>query len=771
MNKLSTSRTLFICLALFLLAASFIPNRTVQAEATDPGAAGLQRIGEIADHSKPPADKLVLAVIGDYGDCYRNCEHEQAVADLVHSWNPDAILTVGDNSYRLGTAEEVEADQKPYWQDIAAGRFFPIYGNHDYGNGCSPDSLKPSLDYFKIPAAFVAGFGNGLVDFVNPDVNCNASSQTGAPPAIFDAYKNTVNESSANAKWVLVGGHQPIFSSGQAGNNLNRRWLLTPGVDLLLQGHDHHAEHIITPEGYNEVITGNGGQGLTPLFPPVPSSMFRDNSEYGAVRLTVTPETLTVDYVNIPGTVVYSFTLKKDPFTKKAYVASRTDWQDPNPNPGDGQLTGDKTVSMAFGEDDEYKNGMDWFPYESGPAHEIEIDGRTALQLDRSAFGTGNNLYMKIDDERIYGGPYKAAASIEYRSPIAGSFVLQYESAATGATYQSTARVTIKDDQVDKWQTVTLDMPGARFTNRQNGGADMRIVAANKLPLIISSMKIDATPEKLPVTLWAIRIQNIDPMKAGETSQAVVKATYSDFSTALVTEGVTFTSSDTQVATVDETSGMITALRPGDTVITADYGGVQDQYHLVVKDSVPPTTTLTLDGTLLRDGSYLHEAIVRLGSVDDDSGVEKIEYSLDQGNTWNLYTGPLALTQDGTSDIQFRASDKAGNVELTQTHTVKVTSATIANLRALVKNDSFGQKGTQESVLSHIDNAEKKFRQAAAFRDQGKADQAAHFEANGYDSLKQLRDKIEKLSDEQVNPALKSELLVFIRYMIDHKTI
>ncbi|KIL41836.1 hypothetical protein SD70_04245 [Gordoniibacillus kamchatkensis] len=692
MKKNLMNRALLVCLALFMLAASFVPNGTAQAEGADLGAASLQRIGEIADPSKPPADKLVLAVIGDYGDCYRNCEHEQAVADLVHSWNPGAILTVGDNSYRLGTVDEVEADQKPYWTDIAAGRFFPIYGNHDYGNGCSPDSLKPSLDYFKIPASYVAGFGNGLVDFINPDVNCNMSSQTGAQPAIFDAYKNTVNESSANAKWVLTGGHQPIFSSGQAGNNLNRRWLMTPGVDLLLQGHDHHAEHIVTPEGYNEVITGNGGQGLTPLFPPVPGSMFRDNSEYGAVRLTITPETLTVDYVNIPGTVVYSFTLKKDPFTKKAYVASRTDWQDPNPNPGDSQATGDKTVSMAFGEDNEYKNGLDWFPYESGPAHEIEIDGRTALQLDRSAFGTANNLYMKIDDERMYGGPYKATASIEYRSPVAGSFVLQYESAATGATYQSTARVSIKADQVDKWQTVTLDMPGARFTNRQNGGADMRIVAANKLPLIISSMKIDATPEKLPVTLWAIRIQTIDPMKAGETSQTVVKATYSDFSTELVTEGLTFTSSDTEVASVDKTSGMITALRPGDTVITAEYGGVQDQYHLTVKDSVPPTTTLTLDGTLLRDGSYLHEAIVRLAAVDDYSGVEKIEYSLDRGNTWNLYTGSFALNQDAILDIQFHAIDKAGNVELPQTQTVKVTSATIANLRASYRTNPSGKR-------------------------------------------------------------------------------
>jgi hypothetical protein len=764
------NRTLLLCLSLLVLVVSLVPIGLAQAAGTDPSVTGLQRIGQVTDPSKPAADKLVLAVIGDYGDCYRACEHEQAVADMVHSWNPDSILTVGDNSYRLGTVDEVQADQKPYLADIAASRFFPIYGNHDYGNGCAPDSLKPSLDFFKIPASFVAGFGNGLVDFVNPDVNCNSSSQTGAPPTIFDSYKKTVDESSANAKWVLVGGHQPIFSSGQAGNNLNRRWLLTPGVDLVLQGHDHHAEHIITPEGYNEVITGNGGQGLTPLFPPVPGSDFRDNSAYGAVRLTITPETLTVDYVNLPGTVVYSFTMKKDPFTKKAYIASHTDWTDPNPIPPGDPQGGDKTVSMAFGEDNEYKNGLDWFTYESGPAHEIDIDGRRALQIDRSAFGTGNNLYMKIDDERIFGGPYKAKASIEYRSPVAGSFVLQYESAATGSTYQSTTRVNITADQVDKWQTVTLDMPGARFTNRQNGGADMRIVAANKLPLIVSSMKVDATPEKLPITLWAVRIQNIDPMKAAETSQVVAKGIYSDFSIAPLTSGLTFTSSDNTVASVDETSGLIMAKHPGDSVITATYGGLQDQYHLVVKDSLPPLTSMTKDGTTLGDGSYLHETTVHLSATDDYSGVDKIEYSLDQGKTWNPYTVPLVLNQDGSNVLQFRSSDKAGNVESVQTQTIKVTAATITNLIALVKTDSFGEE-IQKFILNQIDDAQKNFQKAAEFHDKNNSDQSAHFETKGYDSLQELSQNIGKYSDKSVNPAVKAELQTFIEYMINFKTV
>lgn len=668
LQKIFTKRMLCALLSLLVLSVSFVPFPNVHAQ-TNAAVSPLQRIGEVTDIAKPAADKLVLAVIGDYGDCAHNCQHEQAVADMVHSWNPEAILTVGDNSYRLGTVDEVQADQKPYWPDIAAGRFFPIYGNHDYGNGCSLDSIKPSLDYFKIPVSYVAGFGNGLVDFINPDVNCQVSSDSGTPPAIYDSYKKTVEDSTA--KWVLAGGHQPIFSSGQAGNNLNRRWLLTPGVDLLLQGHDHHAEHVITPEGYNEVITGNGGQGLTPLFPPVPGSDFRDNSNYGAVRLTITPDTMTVDYLNIPGTIVYSFTMKKDPFTKKAYIASHTDWTDPSPLPGGGAVGGTKTVSMAFGENNEYKNGMDWIPYESGLGHEIEIDGRTALQVDRSPFGTGNNLYMQIQDERIYGGPYNAAASIEYRSPVAGSFVLQYENAATGAAYSSTRRVDIAADQVDKWQTVTLDMPHARFTNRENGSADMRIVGANKLPLIVSSVKIEATPEQLPVSLWAVRIQPMQPLKAGEKSQTVVSGIYSDFSNAPISSGVQYESSNNQVASIDAASGLVTAVSAGDTVITAAYGGMQDQYHLVVTDSTPPVTTAQISETG-QNGWFRSNATVTLSATDDFSGVLKTEYRLAADESWQLYAGPFVLPNEGDWKLQYRSIDKAGNLEQPKEQTVRI---------------------------------------------------------------------------------------------------
>ncbi|MGW4823575.1 metallophosphoesterase [Streptomyces sp. NPDC004227] len=460
---------------------------TPAAHAAGPG---LERITPAADPTKPVQDEMVLAVIGDYGGCGvdRTCAEENQVADMVHSWNPQYILTTGDNTYQQGLPQEVVKAQAPYKSDIDAGKLFPIMGNHDYGNGCSPESVQPSVDYFKVPVAYVAGFGNGLLDFVNPDANCNQSSGTTTPP-IYDQYKNTVTGSSA--EWVVTGGHQPIYSSGKAGNNMDRSWEMMPGVDLILAGHDHHAEHIVTADGYNIAISGNGGAGLTPLFSTAPGSQFRDAEHFGAMRLTVTKESLKAEYISLGGTVDYFFVLKKDA-QGKAYVAERSDWVDPHP--GSGQVPAPNKPTVLFDVDSGKSEGLTYHDYEDGPFLETEVGGRKALVLQKNPFGGANQLYLSVDDAAILGGPYKAKVTISYRSPAAGSFLLQYDSADAGSAYQKSTPVTIGADQVDQWLTATIELPDARFANRQNGGADLRLSAPGNLPLAVSAVRVDVVP-------------------------------------------------------------------------------------------------------------------------------------------------------------------------------------------------------------------------------------------------------------------------------------
>ncbi|MCA9180264.1 MAG: metallophosphoesterase, partial [Planctomycetales bacterium] len=92
------------------------------------------------------ADKVLpdttrFAVIGDYGWAG---PREAAVAAMVEQWQPEFILTTGDNNYDYGTAETIDANIGQYYHgyignyqgDYGPGadgnQFFPALGNHDW---------------------------------------------------------------------------------------------------------------------------------------------------------------------------------------------------------------------------------------------------------------------------------------------------------------------------------------------------------------------------------------------------------------------------------------------------------------------------------------------------------------------------------------------------------------------------------------------------------------------------------------------------------------
>ncbi|MFL5732386.1 MAG: hypothetical protein ACJ78Q_04225 [Chloroflexia bacterium] len=61
-----------------------------------------------ADHwraSASPSANLTFAVIGDYGAA--SYPEEGQVAAMIHSWNPDLVITVGDNNYEDGFADDI----------------------------------------------------------------------------------------------------------------------------------------------------------------------------------------------------------------------------------------------------------------------------------------------------------------------------------------------------------------------------------------------------------------------------------------------------------------------------------------------------------------------------------------------------------------------------------------------------------------------------------------------------------------------------------------
>src|SRR6266849_9618015 len=56
-----------------------------------------------------------FAVIGDFGS---DGENELDVSNLIRSWNPDFITTVGDNNYPNGDASTIDANIGKYFHDF-----------------------------------------------------------------------------------------------------------------------------------------------------------------------------------------------------------------------------------------------------------------------------------------------------------------------------------------------------------------------------------------------------------------------------------------------------------------------------------------------------------------------------------------------------------------------------------------------------------------------------------------------------------------------------
>ncbi|SNB79730.1 Copper binding protein, plastocyanin/azurin family [Streptomyces sp. PgraA7] len=90
------------------------------------------------------------------------------------------------------------------------------------------------------------------------------------------------------------------------------------------------------------------------------------------------------------------------------------------------------------------------------------------------------------------------------------------------------------------------------------------------------------------------------------------------------------------------------------------------------QDQTAPETSVKVEGDKNSDGAFITSAKATVTATDDDSGVEKVEYSLD-GGPYLAYTAPVIVDRVGHHTIAHRATDKAGN-----TSEAKKASFTIA---------------------------------------------------------------------------------------------
>jgi uncharacterized cupredoxin-like copper-binding protein len=108
-------------------------------------------------------------------------------------------------------------------------------------------------------------------------------------------------------------------------------------------------------------------------------------------------------------------------------------------------------------------------------------------------------------------------------------------------------------------------------------------------------------------------------------------------------------------------SGMV-----GEFTVTDGGGG---------SDTTAPTVTGSVTGSQNADGAYLGAATVTVAATDAQSGVDTVEYQIDDTG-FEPYTTPVRVTALGDHSVQFRATDKAGNTSAVGSVSFRVATPT-----------------------------------------------------------------------------------------------
>jgi hypothetical protein len=288
-------------------AQIFTPASTANYEPTSTGT---------PQPSDTPIPKsLVFAVIGDYG---ADNTFERDVANLIFSWQPDFIITVGDNNYPAGAYDTIDAAIGkyfhsyiyPYIGSYGAGaelnRFFPSLGNHDLLTNAG----QPYFDYFTLPG------NERYYDFTWGPAHFFALNDIESEPdgvGVSSIQANWLQSSLANSNsaWNIVYMHYPPYSSGPHGSTDWARWPYKQwGADVVLAGHDHTYERL-EEDGLTYFVNGIGGNGIYDFVDIVEGSQVRYNGDYGAMRVEMTDQRILFQCINIKGVVVDTYEISK----------------------------------------------------------------------------------------------------------------------------------------------------------------------------------------------------------------------------------------------------------------------------------------------------------------------------------------------------------------------------------------------------------------------------------------------------------------------------
>lgn len=255
--------------------------------------------------------QVKFAAIGDYGSAGSN---EEAVANLIDSWNPELIITQGDNNYPHGSASTIDENIGQYFHHYIypytgsygngsdTNKFFPSLGNHDW----DATNAQPYLDYFELPGnERYYDFIWGNIHFFAIDSDTHEPDGTSQSSIQADWLQNAMQNSPSDL-WKIVYFHHAAYSSGSHGSTSYMQWPFKEwGANTVLAGHDHTYERLEV-DGLTYFVNGLGGRSKYSFPNILPESIVRYNDEYGAMLLEAFETELICKFINIHGELIDS---------------------------------------------------------------------------------------------------------------------------------------------------------------------------------------------------------------------------------------------------------------------------------------------------------------------------------------------------------------------------------------------------------------------------------------------------------------------------------
>jgi hypothetical protein len=241
-----------------------------------------------------------VVAVGDIASC--SDTGDESTARLLSDIK-GTVLTLGDEAYPEGSAEDFEECYDPTW-----GRFKwrtkPVPGNHEY----ETEGAEGYFDYFGKaagdPDEGYYSYNLGKWHIVALNSNCGEGEIRCGPGSAQVQWLEEDLAANEGKRCTLAYMHHPRFSSGvkhgsTAGVEPLWEALYEAGAEVVLSAHEHNYERFAPqdPEGradpqrgIRQFVVGTGGKSHYPILDPLPNSEVHNDESYGVLKLTLHPK-------------------------------------------------------------------------------------------------------------------------------------------------------------------------------------------------------------------------------------------------------------------------------------------------------------------------------------------------------------------------------------------------------------------------------------------------------------------------------------------------